>query len=1182
MESLSDEWTAFIDAATTGRTALSARPRKPALLHSTASWPVDAFDTRDLGPIPAPPGIGTPERVRETFEREGWMPAPVGPWEDDRLRVLRRFGLQDAKQVEAVDKIAETAQAIFGTKVVTVSCMLEDRGMFITTRGWRPEETDPRVPRIHVGLEASICKYAMNKSEGDGCFVLPSARDDWRFAMNPYVREGGPINFFASANVNLPTLALENGRVVPSKLPIGSLCLVDPEARPIDSAMSEKDQKILKNLADLIAREFELGFERRRNAAAKAQTDYLGQLFRSLNMGPSTALADQEKEVFAHVAQNLLTLTSASYCSIIDLRSFHPSTPSTSSTSPQPIRRPSTDSNVPAVTPSTSFASAAPVYPTNGTTSSSAPIRPPLMRNASSESARSSFGSGSTGGSTNGGAGCAGAMRSHCGSGGSGAARSHTSQQREEEILARLSSRRGRRESDAGRFAVLDSAVAAGVELDGWSWEGALGIEGDDAEGGDDAMETEDEEEDARQRARKVSEKKMRAAEATKAVSGFLMDYYRSNQSHYDASSASSSLTGPLAPILPSGTTAYLAVPCFFDGDATLMVVLGSKTRHMQFEEADRDFVQNVGAVLVGSLLRRRLLEADKAKLHFLSQISHELRTPLHGIGSYLELIRDVADPQALATINPLLSMTDVCITSLREILDSVLSFSKLANADAAAALSSSGAARTSPSGRPTSAPTARSLVDLEGLIVDVVKSCWTTTLLKSQALKAVSDGIAAAAQEMEDKIDIILEYDLPRGTLVTVDVGALKRVLINLLGNSLKYTLKGKIVIAVSAPALASRSGVENILIDIADTGKGMSPEFVRERLFLPFSQEDPFKEGNGLGTAIADSLLRGMGGTLRYSSALGSGTTASIAVPLEINVPPTSDLAPPPTTSVVPSLAAAMKNAPRRPTVERRVLSDELSALLHPSKLGTPYKASPLAAALKVDTAPSPSPLATPSAPTGLSTSTPSSSAKLAPPFAAAAPLTPPLTPPVSAGPGILPSLPAALNGAPAEEPFTVLVADDNAIARRVLTTYLRTRRITVVEAENGAQAVEQYLSARPALVWMDIQMPGKDGLEATAEIRAVEEEKGWERARVVVISGLAKELGKHEQYLKSGLVDHWITKSGSLKALAADLEAYRSAISSPTSTASTMSAFPPPPAVTLSASPVAQAVPLPPVTA
>jgi signal transduction histidine kinase len=80
--------------------------------------------------------------------------------------------------------------------------------------------------------------------------------------------------------------------------------------------------------------------------------------------------------------------------------------------------------------------------------------------------------------------------------------------------------------------------------------------------------------------------------------------------------------------------------------------------------------ILEAGAFPLSSLIVHHLTPAptDRAKLAFVSQISHELRTPLHGIGSQIELIREVSAPATLKKLKPLLDVADVCIASLREV----------------------------------------------------------------------------------------------------------------------------------------------------------------------------------------------------------------------------------------------------------------------------------------------------------------------------------------------------------------------------------------------------------------------------------------------------------------------------------------------------------------------------------
>ncbi|GAA6026492.1 hypothetical protein JCM10207_003403, partial [Rhodosporidiobolus poonsookiae] len=128
--------------------------------------------------------------------------------------------------------------------------------------------------------------------------------------------------------------------------------------------------------------------------------------------------------------------------------------------------------------------------------------------------------------------------------------------------------------------------------------------------------------------------------------------------------------------------TTSICIPIFdVDRAPAVLIVLTSAERWFGFEPTDRRFAQSVGAIVVSLLLRQRALAADRAKLAFVSQVSHELRTPLHGCASQIELIREFATPRELKKFLPLLDTAEVCLESLRDVLDDTLDFSKLSNA---------------------------------------------------------------------------------------------------------------------------------------------------------------------------------------------------------------------------------------------------------------------------------------------------------------------------------------------------------------------------------------------------------------------------------------------------------------------------------------------------------------------
>lgn len=113
---------------------------------------------------------------------------------------------------------------------------------------------------------------------------------------------------------------------------------------------------------------------------------------------------------------------------------------------------------------------------------------------------------------------------------------------------------------------------------------------------------------------------------------------------------------------------------------------------------------------------------------------------------------------------------------------------------------------------------------------------------------------------------------------------GALRRVVMNIFGNSLKFTQKGFVWISLRQVELRARDGVQRskVVITISDSGRGITEDFLRNDLFKPFTQEDCLAPGTGLGMSLVHSISRSLGGSLAITSQLGRGTTARVELPL------------------------------------------------------------------------------------------------------------------------------------------------------------------------------------------------------------------------------------------------------------------------------------------------------------
>jgi hypothetical protein len=130
-------------------------------------------------------------------------------------------------------------------------------------------------------------------------------------------------------------------------------------------------------------------------------------------------------------------------------------------------------------------------------------------------------------------------------------------------------------------------------------------------------------------------------------------------------------------------------------------------------------------------------------------------------------------------------------------------------------------------------------------------------------------------------KLTVIVDVDYrPQGWVFVLQSGAFQRILMNLTGNALKYNQSGWVRIHLSAK---QQNDVTYVILTVADSGKGISPEFLESRLFTPFSQEDALHAGTGLGMSMVKQLVDNLGGDIRVLSKVGVGTDIRITLPVQ-----------------------------------------------------------------------------------------------------------------------------------------------------------------------------------------------------------------------------------------------------------------------------------------------------------
>jgi signal transduction histidine kinase/CheY-like chemotaxis protein len=157
-----------------------------------------------------------------------------------------------------------------------------------------------------------------------------------------------------------------------------------------------------------------------------------------------------------------------------------------------------------------------------------------------------------------------------------------------------------------------------------------------------------------------------------------------------------------------------------------------------------------------------------------------------------------------------------------------------------------------------------------------------------SAALGNRHDSFTAGALQAhgEGGVSVLLDVSPRQSWRVRTQPGALRRIIMNLLGNALKYTSSGFVAVSLRAHENTGSSKT-SCVIRIVDSGKGMSEQFQHDRMFVPFSQEDPFQPGTGLGLSIVKSIVDSLGGSMEVKSQVGVGTEIDV----HLCLPPATD---------------------------------------------------------------------------------------------------------------------------------------------------------------------------------------------------------------------------------------------------------------------------------------------------
>ena len=490
---------------------------------------------------------------------------------------------------------------------------------------------------------------------------------------------------------------------------------------------------------------------------------------------------------------------------------------------------------------------------------------------------------------------------------------------------------------------------------------------------------------------------------------------------------------------------------------------------------------------------------ANRAKSDFLAMMSHEIRTPMNGVLGFTQLLQDSElSVQQHDFVNSIRSSAEALLRVINDVLD----FSKI-----------------------------------ESGHMEIEASPFSLQSCIEEAVGTVSNSAA------EKKIDLAARLAPEVPPSIVGDSLRLRQVLVNLLGNAVKFTPSGEVKLEVTATPREAGEVVLNF--SVTDSGIGISPDRI-DHLFKAFHQVDSSTSrrfgGSGLGLAICKRLVELMGGTISVESRADEGSVFSFQMTVPVACEPAPLVSPVPFPSLIGRRAMVVDGHDLSRAVISELLdrwgmevrsasaSRDAAQLLHDwqpevllldSERKDPEDVD-LVASLKAKGMPifllcKPSDrLSLDESPGDASTDVLFKPLKVSVLFNAL--LSQLVGSSVNVGIEVTQPIPAQLAGSS----LRILLAEDNNINRKLALAALAQMGCVADVAVNGHEALKAVRENRYDVTLMDVQMPDMDGLEATRRIRIWEKEAGVPAVRIIALTANAL-TGDRDICLKAGMDDY-----------------------------------------------------------